>query len=226
MWEKANEPGGHCNIEGDVVVLGIIKKFFSKKEEDFGNMYVIAGLGNPEKKYFGTRHNVGFETIDALSDKYNIGLTETKFKAVYGKGKIGDQKVILVKPITYMNLSGEAIRPICDYFKVDSKSELIVISDDVELDVGNIRVRPKGSAGGHNGLKNIIAQLGHDEFSRVRVGVGKKPKEYDMVNWVLGHFEGEDATGIKDGIERAVDAVCEIMENGVDSAMNKFNGKK
>ena len=226
MWEKANEPEGHCNIEGDVVVLGIIKKFFSKKEEDFGNMYVIAGLGNPEKKYFGTRHNVGFETIDALSDKYNIGLTETKFKAVYGKGKIGDQKVILVKPITYMNLSGEAIRPICDYFKVDSKSELIVISDDVELDVGNIRVRPKGSAGGHNGLKNIIAQLGHDEFSRVRVGVGKKPKEYDMVNWVLGHFEGEDATGIKDGIERAVDAVCEIMENGVDSAMNKFNGKK
>ncbi|WP_027209217.1 aminoacyl-tRNA hydrolase [Butyrivibrio hungatei] len=189
-------------------------------------MYVIAGLGNPEKKYFGTRHNVGFETIDALSDKYNIGLTETKFKAVYGKGRIGDQKVILVKPITYMNLSGEAIRPICDYFKVDTKSELIVISDDVELDVGMIRVRPKGSAGGHNGLKNIIAQLGHDEFSRVRVGVGKKPKEYDMVNWVLGHFEGEDATGIKDGIGRAVDAVCEIMENGVDSAMNKFNGKK
>ncbi|SCY02145.1 peptidyl-tRNA hydrolase, PTH1 family [Butyrivibrio hungatei] len=189
-------------------------------------MYVIAGLGNPEKKYFGTRHNVGFETIDALSDKYNIGLTETKFKAVYGKGKIGDQKVILVKPLTYMNLSGEAIRPICDYFKVDTKTELIVISDDVELDVGNIRVRPKGSAGGHNGLKNIIAQLGHDEFRRVRVGVGKKPKEYDMVNWVLGHFEGEDAVGIKDGIGRAVDAICEIMENGVDSAMNKFNGKK
>lgn len=207
-------------------MLGIIKKLLSGKEEEVGNMYVIAGLGNPEKKYFGTRHNVGFETIDALSDKYNIGLTETKFKAAYGKGRIGDQRVILVKPLTYMNLSGEAIRPICDYFKVDTKSELIVISDDVELDVGNLRVRPKGSAGGHNGLKNIIAQLGHDEFSRVRVGVGKKPKEYDMVDWVLGHFEGEDATGIKDGIGRAAEAVCEIMENGVDSAMNKFNGKK
>ena len=207
-------------------MLGILKKLFGNKEEETGNMIVIAGLGNPEKKYFGTRHNIGFDVIDALSDKYNIGLTETKFKTVYGKGRIGDQKVILVKPITYMNLSGEAIRPICDYFKVDTKEELIVISDDVELDEGNIRVRPKGSAGGHNGLKNIIAQLGHDEFSRVRVGVGKKPKEYDMVNWVLGHFEGEAAVLIKEGKERAVAAIEEIIENGVDSAMNKYNGKK
>ncbi|SFU84940.1 aminoacyl-tRNA hydrolase [Butyrivibrio sp. INlla21] len=207
-------------------MLGLLKRLFGNKEEETGNMIVIAGLGNPEKKYFGTRHNIGFDVIDALSDKYNIGLTETKFKAVYGKGRIGDQKVILVKPITYMNLSGEAIRPICDYFKVDTKEELIVISDDVELDEGNIRVRPKGSAGGHNGLKNIIAQLGHDEFSRVRVGVGKKPKEYDMVNWVLGHFEGEAAVLIKEGKERAVAAIEEIIENGVDSAMNKYNGKK
>ena len=189
-------------------------------------MFVIVGLGNPEKKYFDTRHNVGFATIDALSDKYNIGLTETKFKAAYGKGRIGNERVILVKPLTYMNLSGEAVAPICNYFKVDTKSELIVISDDVELDVGKIRVRPKGSAGGHNGLKNIIAQLGHDEFSRVRVGVGKKPKEWDMVDWVLGHFEGEDATSIKEGIEDAAGAVLEIIENGTDSAMNKFNGKK
>ncbi len=189
-------------------------------------MYIIAGLGNPEKKYFNTRHNVGFATIDALSDKYNIELTETKFKAAYGKGRIGNERVILVKPLTYMNLSGEAIRPLCDYFKVDSKEELIVISDDVELEVGNLRIRPKGSAGGHNGLKNIIAQLGHSEFSRVRVGVGKKPKEYDMVDWVLGHFQGEDETAIKEGINRAAEAVVEIMENGVDSAMNKFNGNK
>ncbi|RKM58510.1 aminoacyl-tRNA hydrolase [Butyrivibrio sp. X503] len=189
-------------------------------------MIVIAGLGNPEKKYFGTRHNIGFDVIDALSDKYNIELTETKFKAAYGKGRIGSQRVILAKPLTYMNLSGEAIRPLCDYFKVDTKTELIVISDDVELDEGNIRVRPKGSAGGHNGLKNIIKLLGHDEFSRVRVGVGKKPKEYDMVNWVLGHFEGEAAVLIKEGKERAVAAIEEIIENGVDSAMNKYNGKK
>ena len=186
-------------------------------------MVVVVGLGNPEKKYSGTRHNVGFAAIDAMSDKYGIELTETKFKAAYGKGRIGNERVILVKPLTYMNLSGEAVRPICDYFKVDSENDLIVISDDVELDVGNIRVRPKGSAGGHNGLKNIIAQLGHSDFKRVRIGVGKKPKEYDMIGWVLGHFEGEDAAGIKDGIDRAVLAVEEIIENGVDSAMNKYN---
>ncbi|WP_242856535.1 aminoacyl-tRNA hydrolase [Butyrivibrio sp. AE2032] len=208
-------------------MLGFLKALLTgKRNEEEGRMFVIVGLGNPEKKYFGTRHNVGFATIDALSDKYNIGLTETKFKAVYGKGRIGSERVILVKPLTYMNLSGEAVAPICNYFKVDTKSDLIVISDDVELDAGRIRVRPKGSAGGHNGLKNIIAQLGHDEFSRVRVGVGKKPKEWDMVDWVLGHFEGEDATAIKEGIEDATEAVLDIIENGPDSAMNKFNGKK
>jgi PTH1 family peptidyl-tRNA hydrolase len=207
-------------------VFALLQKLFGKKEEETGKMYIIAGLGNPEKKYFGTRHNVGFQTIDALSDKYNIGLTETKFKAAFGKGRIGDNRVILVKPLTYMNLSGDAIRPLCDYFKIDSKEELIVISDDVELDVGKIRVRPKGSAGGHNGLKSIIAQLGHSEFNRVRVGVGKKPKEWDMVDWVLGHFEGEDAVSIKEGVDTAVAAVEEIMAAGVDSAMNKYNGAK
>ena len=206
-------------------MFGFLKKFFGKeKEEETGKMYIIAGLGNPEKKYFGTRHNVGFDTIDALSDKYGIELTETKFKAAYGKGRIGAERVILVKPLTYMNLSGEAIRPLCDYFKVDSTTDLIVISDDVELDVGNLRIRPKGSHGGHNGLKNIIAQLGHSDFCRVRVGVGKKPREYVMVDWVLGHFQGEDEAAMKDSIKRAADAVVEIMENGVDSAMNKFNG--
>jgi PTH1 family peptidyl-tRNA hydrolase len=204
-----------------------IKGIFVKEEkEETGRMFIIAGLGNPEKKYFGTRHNVGFDTIDALSDKYHIELTETKFKAAYGKGRIGNNRVLLVKPLTYMNLSGEAIRPLCDYFKVDPKEELIVISDDVELDVGNLRIRPKGSHGGHNGLKNIIAQLGHSDFARVRVGVGKKPKEYDMVDWVLGHFQGEDAKEMKESISRAADAVVEIMENGVDSAMNLYNGKK
>ncbi len=204
-----------------------LKAFFTKrdKEED-GKMFVIVGLGNPEKKYFGTRHNVGFDTIDALSDKYGIGLTETRFKAVYGKGRIGADRVILVKPLTYMNLSGEAVAPICNYFKVDTKTDLIVISDDVELDVGKLRVRPKGSSGGHNGLKNIIARLGHDEFTRIRIGVGRKPREWDMVDWVLGHFEGEDAAAIKEGIENACGAAIEIMENGTDSAMNKFNGKK
>ena len=205
----------------------LFETLFGKRDkEENGRMFVIVGLGNPEKKYFHTRHNVGFDTIDALSDKYGIGLTETKFKAVYGKGRIGTERVILVKPLTYMNLSGEAVAPICNYFKVDTKTDLIIISDDVELDVGKLRIRPKGSSGGHNGLKNIIAQLGHEEFTRVRIGVGKKPKEWDMVDWVLGHFEGEDATSIKEGIDNACDAVVEIMENGTDSAMNRFNGKK
>ena len=207
-------------------MLKFLKSFFAKKkEEDTGKMYIIAGLGNPEKKYFGSRHNVGFAVIDALSDKYGIELTETKFKAAFGKGRIGSERVILVKPLTYMNLSGEAIRPLCDYFKVDTTTDLIVISDDVELDVGNLRIRPKGSHGGHNGLKNIIAQLGNSDFCRVRVGVGKKPKEYDMVDWVLGHFQGQDEVEIKEAVSRAADAVAEIMENGVDSAMNLFNGK-
>ena len=205
----------------------LFKTLFSKRDnEDNGRMFVIVGLGNPEKTYFHTRHNVGFDTIDALSDKDGIGLTETTFKAVYGKGRIGNERVILVKPLTYMNLSGEAVAPICNYFKVDTKTDLIIISDDVELDVGKLRIRPKGSSGGHNGLKNIIAQLGHEEFTRVRIGVGKKPKEWDMVDWVLGHFEGEDASSIKEGIDNACDAVVEIMENGTDSAMNRFNGKK
>ena len=206
-------------------MFDFLKRLFAKKkEEETGKMYIIAGLGNPEKKYFGSRHNVGFSVIDALSGKYGIELTETKFKAAFGKGRIGTERVILVKPLTYMNLSGEAIRPLCDYFKVDPTTDLIVISDDVELDVGNLRIRPKGSHGGHNGLKNIIAQLGNSDFCRVRVGVGKKPKEYDMVDWVLGHFQGEDEVAIKESVSRAADAVVEIMENGVDSAMNLFNG--
>ena len=155
-------------------------------------MYLIAGLGNPEKKYNGTRHNVGFGVIDVLSEKYDIDLTEAKFKGLYGKGRIAGERVILLKPLTYMNLSGESIRPLADYFKIDTESELIVISDDIELDPGVIRIRPGGSAGGHNGLKNIIAQLGHSNFARVRVGVGKKPPRIDLVDWVLGHFDEED----------------------------------
>jgi PTH1 family peptidyl-tRNA hydrolase len=189
-------------------------------------MFLIAGLGNPEKKYNGTRHNVGFGVIDYLSEKYDIDLTEMKFKGMYGKGRIGNEKVILLKPLTYMNLSGESIRPVADYFKIDTKTELIVLSDDVELDPGIIRVRPGGSAGGHNGLKNIIAQLGHSDFARVRVGVGKRPRQIDMVDWVLGHFDDEDTVYIKEAIEHAADAVSVIMEQDVNAAMNKWNGVK
>ena len=149
-------------------------------------MYIIAGLGNPGGKYDNTRHNIGFMVIDAAAEKYHIAVTEKKHKALIGKGIIGGEKVILVKPQTFMNLSGESIREVIDYYKIEEKTELIVISDDISLDVGTLRIRKKGSAGGHNGLKNIILHLGHDEFRRIKIGVGEKPAEYDLVDYVLG----------------------------------------
>ena len=151
-------------------------------------MYIIAGLGNPTAQYEGTRHNVGFDVIDALADKYNISVDGRKNRAFIGKGIIEGQKVILVKPQTYMNLSGESIRGILDYYKIDEEEELIVVYDDISLDVGQIRIRKKGSAGGHNGMKNIIAHLGHNVFKRVKVGVGEKPKQFDLADYVLSHF--------------------------------------
>ena len=145
-------------------------------------MYIIAGLGNPGKEYENTRHNIGFDVIDRLAEEENIAVMESKHKALIGKGYVAGQKVILAKPQTFMNLSGESIREIVDYYKVDDTAELIVISDDISLDVGQIRIRKKGSAGGHNGLKNIIKMLGHDTFIRVRMGVGEKPKNFDLAD--------------------------------------------
>lgn len=188
-------------------------------------MFIIAGLGNPGREYENTRHNVGFATIDILSDKHGISLSEEKHKGLYGKGIIAGEKCVLLKPLTYMNLSGECIRELADYYKTDTRSELIVISDEVSLDVGNIRVRPKGSAGGHNGLKNIIQMLGHDEFTRVRIGVGNKPREYKLVDYVLGHFQGDDIPVIADSYKLAADACESIISEGVQEAMNKYNRK-
>jgi PTH1 family peptidyl-tRNA hydrolase len=189
-------------------------------------MYVIAGLGNPTKEYENTRHNIGFMSIDYLADKYGISLTECKHKALLGKGVINGTKVVLVKPLTYMNLSGEAIRSVIDYYKVEAQSELIVIYDDISLDVGQIRIRKKGSAGGHNGIKNIIANLGHDVFMRIKIGVGEKPKGYDLVDYVLGHFTGEELKIMKEGFKDIDGAVCLMLEGGVDKAMNDYNAKK
>ena len=155
--------------------------------------YIIVGLGNPGNKYDGTRHNVGFKVIDELADRYKIDRPVHFGKSMIGKGVIGGQKVILVKPLTYMNLSGEAVREICSFYKVDHHDHLLVISDDVDLPVGHLRIRKKGSAGGHNGLKNIIQHMGDDEFTRIRIGVGGKPAPgADLANHVLGHFAGED----------------------------------
>ena len=151
-------------------------------------MFIIVGLGNPERKYDGTRHNIGFSAITVIADKYNISMDIEKHKAVCGKGYIEGQKVILAMPQTYMNLSGESVRELVDYYKIDPESELIVIYDDINLAPGRLRIREKGSAGGHNGIKNIISHLGTQVFPRIRIGVGEKPKGWDLADYVLGRF--------------------------------------
>ncbi len=188
-------------------------------------MYIIVGLGNPTTQYEGTRHNVGFDVIDKLSDKYQINVDGRKCRAFVGKGMIEGHKVLLVKPQTYMNLSGESVGGLVDYFKIDETQELIVIYDDVSLDVGQLRIRKKGSAGGHNGIKNIISHLGTQEFLRIKVGVGEKPKGYDLADYVLGHFSKGEKELMEEGFERSVTAVIDMLNDDVDGAMNKFNKK-
>ncbi len=196
-----------------------------KIQERRMKMVIIAGLGNPTREYENTRHNIGFMAIDMLADKYNIHVMDCKHKALIGKGIIGTTKVILVKPLTYMNLSGEAIRAVVDYYKVDPTSELIVIYDDISLDVGQLRIRKKGSAGGHNGIKNIIAHLDDDTFLRVKVGVGEKPKGYDLADYVLGHFSKEELEVMRESLEKVDGAVNLMLEDKVDAAMNEYNKK-
>ena len=189
-------------------------------------MFIIVGLGNPTPEYEGTRHNVGFEVIDALARKYNIDVDTKKHRAYIGKGMIEGQKVILAKPQTYMNLSGESVRSLLDYYKVDEEQELLVIYDDISLGVGQIRIRAKGSAGGHNGIKNIIANLGTDVFPRIKIGVGEKPKKYDLADYVLGHFSKEDRELMEEGYDRADHAVGMILNGEIEAAMNEYNRKK
>ncbi|MCM1136689.1 MAG: aminoacyl-tRNA hydrolase [Clostridium sp.] len=188
-------------------------------------MFIIAGLGNPKKEYDNTRHNIGFAMIDALAEKYNISVKEIRNRAMTGKGIINGQKVLLVKPLTFMNSSGESIRPIVDYYKADTASELIVVSDDINLPAGQIRIRKKGSAGGHNGLKNIIAQLGSEDFQRIRIGVGGKPENYDLIDYVLGHFSKEEKEVMKEAVAKAVEALELMVAGDTDKAMNEFNRK-
>ena len=189
-------------------------------------MFIIAGLGNPTKEYEGTRHNVGFDVIDRLSEKYNIAVDVKKHRAFIGKGMIAGQKVILAKPQTYMNLSGESIRSLLDYYKVDEEHELLVIYDDVSLGVGQLRIRAKGSAGGHNGIKNIIAHLGGQVFPRIKVGVGEKPPKYDLADYVLGHFSKAEKVLMDEGYDNAVRAVEMIVSGDIEGAMNEYNRKK
>ncbi len=186
-------------------------------------MYLIAGLGNPEAKYDKTRHNIGFRLVEALADRHGISIDNKQHKGLIGKGTINGQKVILVKPLTYMNLSGECIRAAADYYKIDIE-DVIILFDDISLDVGKLRIRKKGSAGGHNGIKSIIAHLGSDNFPRLKFGVGDKPKGMDLADYVLGRFSKEDEAIAVQGIDKACEAVECMLEESIDSAMNKYNG--
>ncbi len=185
-------------------------------------MYAIIGLGNPTAKYEKTRHNIGFDVIDVLADKMSIEMKTKKHKAIIGQSFIGSEKVILVKPQTYMNLSGEAVRAVVDFYKINPESDIIVIYDDVSLKTGQLRIRGKGSAGGHNGIKSIIAHLGTQTFKRIKVGVGADGNG-DLVNHVLGKFNRDDRVVIDEAIENAASAAAVIVLEGIDAAMNKYN---
>ena len=189
-------------------------------------MFVIVGLGNPDKRYEKTRHNIGFDVIDALADQYNIVVKEKKHKALCGTGAIEGRKVLLVKPQTYMNLSGESVAEVMQFYKIDPESEMLIIFDDISLAPGNIRVRKKGSAGGHNGIKSIIAHTGTQNFMRIKVGVGEKPQGWDLADHVLGHFSSEDRKKVDEAIKDAISAAVLMMQGDVDQAMNLYNAKK
>lgn len=185
-------------------------------------MKAIFGLGNYGQRYAGTRHNMGFDTVTKLSEMLNIPLDTRRFKGLCGFGYIGGEKIILVQPQTYMNLSGECVRAVLDFFKLTNE-DIIVVYDDISIDPGQLRLRKKGSAGGHNGIKNILAHLGTEEFDRVRVGVGEKPEGWDLADYVTSRFDKEDEAVIREAIKRAAEAVVSIVEDGMDTAMNRFN---
>lgn len=189
-------------------------------------MFVIVGLGNPGKKYENTRHNAGFLAIDALAAKYGISISEKKHKALCGTGYIEGNKVLLVKPETFMNLSGESVRSVMDFYKIDPEEDMLVIYDDISLAPGNIRIRKKGSAGGHNGIKSLIAHTGTQNFMRIKVGVGEKPSGWDLADYVLGHFSEEDNTKLKEVMPDIIQAAVLMLQGDVDKAMNDFNAKK
>lgn len=187
-------------------------------------MYLIAGLGNPGDKYENTRHNVGFHVIDVLADRMRTTVAEKKHFALTGRGVIGAERVILAKPQTYMNNSGQSLRAIADFYKIPPE-DIIVISDDIDLEEGQLRIRLKGSAGGHNGLKSIIAHLGSQDFPRIRVGVGGKPEGWDLADYVLGSLKGNDGKRMEEAFRTAADAAELLVTEGGPAAMNRYNTK-
>ena len=185
-------------------------------------MYLIVGLGNPEEDYSNTRHNMGFNTINKLAKQYNIEINKSKFKGLYGVGTIEEKKVILLKPQTYMNSSGESIREIIDFYKIEAK-DIIIVYDDIDIDPGIIKVRKKGGPGTHNGMKSVVEHLKTQEFARIRVGIGSPKYKDDLINYVIGAIPEEDIEKLDKGTTLAKDAIIEIIKSGVDIAMNKYN---
>ena len=201
-----------------ITIFGCGQKMVKKEIE----MYLIVGLGNPEEEYSNTRHNMGFNVINKLSEECGIKVNKNKFKGLYGKGKIEEQDVILLKPQTYMNLSGESIREIVKFYKI-KKEEIIVIYDDIDIEPGIIKLRKKGGPGTHNGMKSVVNCLNTEEFIRVRVGIGKPKNNQDLISYVIGYIPKEDIELLDKATTIAKDSVLEILKNGIDNAMNKFN---
>ena len=197
-----------------------------KSVEETAIMYLIAGLGNPTRQYEKTRHNIGFDTIDKIAEKYGIPLRDAKLKSACGSGVIAGQKVLLMKPQTFMNNSGEAIRAALDFYKLDPETQLLVIYDDISLEPGNLRIRLKGSAGGHNGIKSIIAHAGTQTFARMKIGVGRKPDGWDLADYVLGRFAKEEREAVEAAMADAVAAAELIISGDAAQAMNLYNKKK
>ena len=185
-------------------------------------MYLIVGLGNPEPEYSNTRHNMGFDVINKISESSNIKVSKSKFDALYGMGEINNKKVILLKPQTYMNLSGESVIKFKKFYKISNKN-IIVIYDDIDLKIGDIRLKPKGSSGTHNGMKSVIKNLKTEDFIRVRVGIGTPKHKEDIINYVIGAIPKREKEVLEQSIKKAAQSVIEILENGIDVAMNKFN---
>ena len=188
-------------------------------------MYIIAGLGNPSKEYEKTRHNAGFDTIDLLAEKLGIDLTEKKHRAYCGKGMIGTEKVLLLKPQTFMNNSGESLRDAADFYKVEPE-QILVIYDDNRREPGQLRIRMKGSAGGHNGIKSIIAHLKTQDFPRIKIGVGAKPERMDLADYVLSRFSPAEREKMEESFREGAEAVITFLKDGKDAAMNQYNRKK
>lgn len=184
-------------------------------------MYIIVGLGNPGKQYENTRHNMGFMVVDLLAEKYNIDVNKIKFKALVGEGRIAGQKVLLVKPQTYMNLSGEAVRQAMDFYKIEPE-ELIVIYDDIDIPTGTFRIRKKGSPGTHNGMRNIFQHIQTNDFPRIRVGIGSGKKE-NLIGYVTGGISKSEKELLEDALTKSADAAACIIEKGIDKAMNEYN---